>query len=52
MLLFGERLTRSEWAGIACIGAGLAILTWRTLAATARGRGDVAATAPTPLDGG
>jgi drug/metabolite transporter (DMT)-like permease len=52
MLLFDERLTRSEWAGIGCIGAGLAILTWRTLAATSRGRGDVAATAPTPLDGG
>ena len=26
MAVFGERLTASEWAGIACIGAGLAVL--------------------------
>jgi drug/metabolite transporter (DMT)-like permease len=32
MLIFGERLTRSEWTGIACIGVGLAVLTWNTLA--------------------
>ena len=27
MIVFGERLTASEWAGIGCIAAGLAILT-------------------------
>ena len=27
MALFGERLSASEWAGIACIGAGLVVLT-------------------------
>ena len=31
MLTFGERLTRSEWSGIACIAAGLALLTARTM---------------------
>jgi drug/metabolite transporter (DMT)-like permease len=51
MLIFGERLTRSEWAGIACIGAGLAILTWRTLVAV-RHRGEPQPATPTPLDGG
>lgn len=52
MLIFGERLTTNEWAGIACIAAGLAVLAWRTLAAAARGRAPPDSTAPTPLDGG
>ena len=36
MAVFGERLTRNEWIGIACIGAGLAIISldaWRGAAA-------------------
>ena len=37
MLLFGERLTSGEWSGIACIAAGLAILTWRTFVDARRG---------------
>ncbi|MGH6784122.1 MAG: EamA family transporter, partial [Sphingomicrobium sp.] len=52
MLIFGERLTRSEWAGIACVGAGLVILSWQTLAAARRGEDDTPAPTPTPLDGG
>lgn len=50
MILFGERLTASEWFGIACIGAGLAIVSvtaWR-----ASRRGEPVAPTPTPLDGG
>jgi drug/metabolite transporter (DMT)-like permease len=52
MLIFGERLTASEWAGIACIAAGLAVLAWRTLKAMARGRTPADATVPTPVDDG
>jgi drug/metabolite transporter (DMT)-like permease len=48
MLVFDERLTRNEWLGIGCIGAGLAIVMAQAL--RARGRGT--ATEPTPLDGG
>ena len=51
MLLMGERLTASEWLGIACIGAGLVILTAVTLLATRRGEPDTQP-APTPLEGG
>ncbi len=50
MAVFGERLTSSEWAGIACIGVGLAIVafnSWR-----AGRRGEAALPVPTPLDGG
>jgi drug/metabolite transporter (DMT)-like permease len=50
MLIFDERLTAAEWWGIACIGAGLAIISvgaWR-----ASRRGDETLPAPTPLDGG
>ena len=36
MLVFGERLTSAEWAGIACIGAGLAIISVNALARAAR----------------
>ena len=50
MLIFDERLRASEWSGIACIGLGLAIVSydaWR-----ARRRGEPALPEPTPLDGG
>lgn len=50
MLVFDERLTASEWSGIACIGAGLAIISFNALRASRRG--EAAATVPTPLDGG
>jgi drug/metabolite transporter (DMT)-like permease len=48
MAVFGERLTRNEWLGIGCIGAGLAMVMAQAL----RSRGKVTATEPTPLDGG
>lgn len=51
MAVMGERLTTSEWAGIACIGVGLAILTAVALAAARRGEPE-ARPPPTPLDGG
>ncbi|HTP98875.1 MAG TPA: DMT family transporter [Casimicrobiaceae bacterium] len=44
MLVFGERLRPSEWSGIACIAAGLAVITINALRA--------GAITPTPLDGG
>ncbi len=50
MIVFGERLTGSEWLGIACIAAGLVIISvnaWR-----ASRRGDRATPDPTPLEGG
>jgi drug/metabolite transporter (DMT)-like permease len=43
-LVFGERLTGSEWTGIALIGAGLAIVT--TVALRSSRRGDTALVAP------
>ena len=50
MAVFGERLTPREWIGIACIGAGLLIVTWRALRAA---RGDAQPMPdPTPADGG
>jgi drug/metabolite transporter (DMT)-like permease len=52
MMVFGERLTGSEWAGIACIAAGLAILTGRTLVDARRGEMEPRPATPTPLDGG
>jgi drug/metabolite transporter (DMT)-like permease len=48
MLVFGERLAANEWAGIACIGGGLAILSATALRAARRGD----APAPAALDGG
>jgi drug/metabolite transporter (DMT)-like permease len=33
MLVFGERLAPGEWLGIACIGAGLAIISVNALRA-------------------
>jgi drug/metabolite transporter (DMT)-like permease len=50
MVVFGERLTANEWAGIALIGAGLAILAGIAWAQSRRDAG--AGTAPAPLDGG
>ncbi len=47
MLVFGERLTPTEWLGIASIGAGLAIISMNAL----RARRDVAS-ATAPLEGG
>jgi drug/metabolite transporter (DMT)-like permease len=50
MTVLGERLTASEWWGIAAIAAGIATLTVVTLRATRRG--DAAVPPPTPLEGG
>jgi drug/metabolite transporter (DMT)-like permease len=50
MLVFGERLTASEWGGIACIAAGLTIISvnaWH-----AGRRGETLPPVPTPVDGG
>ncbi len=50
MLVFDERLTVNEWTGIACIGAGLAIVSfnaWRTSR-----QGESSIPIPTPADGG
>ena len=46
MLVFGERLSTTEWIGIGCIGAGLAIISLQA----ARAPRDVAIR--TPIDGG
>ena len=50
MAIFGERLTGNEWTGIACIGAGLAVISVDAWRASRRGAPEV--TVPTPLDGG
>lgn len=50
MAFLGERLTRSEWGGIACVAAGLAILAWQSLAAARRG--EAVRPVPTPAEGG
>jgi drug/metabolite transporter (DMT)-like permease len=50
MAVFGERLTRNEWFGIGCIGAGLAIIS--ADAWLGNRRGAAAAIEPTPLEGG
>ena len=52
MIVFGERLTGSEWAGIGCIAAGLAILSLRTFRDARRGETEVRPATPTPVDGG
>jgi len=49
MAFFGERLTRAEWIGIACLGVGLVVISARAYAV---GRRDVAAIAPPPGEGG
>jgi hypothetical protein len=50
MAVFDERLTGNEWAGIALIGAGLAILAAIAWRASRRGAGTEIA--PAPLEGG
>jgi len=50
MLFFGERLTRVEWTGIACLGAGLVIVSLHALRESRRGGAPIVA--PTPLEGG
>ena len=50
MAVFGERLAPNEWAGIALIGAGLAILAG--LARRASRRGAAEAIVPSPSEGG
>jgi drug/metabolite transporter (DMT)-like permease len=50
MAVFGERLSRSEWLGIGCIGAGLALISVDAWLGSRRGA--VAAMEPTPLEGG
>ena len=50
MAIFGERLGSAEWAGIACIGIGLVIVTARAWRAARYG--ERAPPEPTPLEGG
>jgi drug/metabolite transporter (DMT)-like permease len=50
MAIFGERLTRNEWLGIALIGAGLVVVSVRAWPAPRRGEASVVV-AP-PLAGG
>jgi drug/metabolite transporter (DMT)-like permease len=50
MAIFGERLTASEWSGIALIGAGLAVVYFRAWAGSRRD--EATAVAPPPLEGG
>jgi len=52
MAIFGERLSAVEWAGIACLGVGLSILSWQSVAAVRRGEREPKPATPTPLDGG
>jgi drug/metabolite transporter (DMT)-like permease len=46
MLVFGERLSLTEWLGIGCIGVGLAIISLQAL------RVPRETATPTPIDGG
>ena len=50
MAVFGERLSRNEWLGIGCIGAGLALISVDAWIGNRR-TGQVV-TEPTPLEGG
>ncbi len=50
MLIFGERLSGNEWLGIALIGAGLALLSWRAWRSARRG--ERVTPEPTPAEGG
>ena len=45
MAVFGERLTGNEWPGIACIGAGLAIISFQRVAGEPPRRAELAAAA-------
>ena len=51
MAVFGERLAANEWAGIALIGIGLAVITVVAVAGGRR-RAPLLPAEPTPLDGG
>ena len=42
MLVFAERLTVAEWSGIACVGAGLLIISLRAWRSSRQGKRDVA----------
>jgi drug/metabolite transporter (DMT)-like permease len=50
MLIFGERLAASEWIGIGCIGAGLALISLRAWWGSRRG--EAPPLPPLPLEGG
>ena len=50
MPVFGERLAPNEWIGIACIGAGLAMITVNALVGARRRASLAEPTAPVPLD--
>jgi drug/metabolite transporter (DMT)-like permease len=50
MIVFGERLVASEWAGIALIGMGLALIS--ALALAGGRRAALLPAEPTPADGG
>jgi len=50
MMVFGERLAANEWAGIALIGVGLALIT--ALALASGRRAALLPADPTPLEGG
>jgi len=50
MIVFGERLAANEWAGIALIGVGLALIT--ALALAGGRRASLLPADPTPLEGG
>jgi len=50
MAVFDEKLTRSEWTGIACIGAGLGVISVRAWLATRRG--ERPPPEPIPQEGG
>jgi len=50
MLVFDEKLAANEWAGIALIGCGLAVITAIGIAGGRRAR--MLPADPTPLEGG
>ena len=50
MAVFDEKLSRSEWTGIACIGAGLFVISFRAWLATRRG--EPPPPEPIPQEGG
>jgi drug/metabolite transporter (DMT)-like permease len=50
MVVFGEKLAANEWAGIALIGCGLAVITAIGIAGGRRAR--MLPAEPTPLEGG
>jgi drug/metabolite transporter (DMT)-like permease len=50
MLLFGERLAAIEWAGIACLGIGLALVSLHAWHVSRQGKRDVAD--PPLMEGG